>query len=131
MAVAGNELYFLDLKDIKIQTTVYCKPTDSHLYLQSDSRHHLPSILGKQKEIALTLGRICSTDEKCSNKSKEYKAYIIGRGNKLKNFKKSFNDVLNMSRQKLCNKKMKKANSKNSIVFCSKYNPLGTEYQGH
>ena len=35
--IGGNELCFLDLKltltDNKIQTTVYSKPTDSHLYL--------------------------------------------------------------------------------------------------
>ena len=48
--VGGNELCFLDskstLKDNKIHNTVYSKPTDSHLYLQADFCHHLPSILG-------------------------------------------------------------------------------------
>ena len=72
--VGGNELCFLDLKltlkDNKIHTTVYSKPTDSHLYLQADSCHHLPSILGIQKEVALRLRRICSTDEEFNNKSK-------------------------------------------------------------
>ena len=57
--VGENELCFLDLKltlkDNKIHTTDYSKPTDSHLYLQADSRHHLPSILGIQKEVALRL----------------------------------------------------------------------------
>ena len=53
--VGGNELCFLDLKltlkDNKIYTTVYSKPTYSHLYLQADSCHHLPSILGIHKEL--------------------------------------------------------------------------------
>ena len=53
--VGGNELCFLDLKltlkDNKIHTTVYSKPTYSHLYLQADSCHHLPSILGIKKEL--------------------------------------------------------------------------------
>ena len=44
--VGGNKLCFLDLKltlkDNKIHTTVYSKPTDRHLYLQADSCHHLP-----------------------------------------------------------------------------------------
>ena len=70
--VGRNELCFLDLKstlkDNKIQTAVYSKPTDSHLYLQADSCHHLPSILGIQKGIALRLCRICSTDEEYNNK---------------------------------------------------------------
>ena len=37
-------------KDNKIQTTVYSKPTDSQLYFQADSCHHLPSILGIEKD---------------------------------------------------------------------------------
>ena len=72
--VGGNELCFLDLKltlkDNEIHTTVYSKPTDSHLYLQADSCHHLPSSLGIQKGVALRLHRICSTDEEFNNKSK-------------------------------------------------------------
>ena len=72
--VGENELCFLDLKltlkDNKIHTTDYSKPTDSHLYLQADSCHHLPSILGIQKGVALRLRRICSTDEEFDNKSK-------------------------------------------------------------
>ena len=114
--IGGSELCFLDLKltltDNKIQTTVYSKPTDSHLYLQADSCHHLPSILGIQKGVALRLRRICSTDEEYNNKSKEYKAYLIGRGHKLKNIEKSFNYVLNMSRQQSRIKKTKNTNSK-------------------
>ena len=111
--IGGSELCFLDLKltstDNKIQTTVYSKPTDSHLYLQADSCHHLPSILEIQKGVVpLRLRRICSNDEEYNNKSKEYKAYLTGRGHKLKNIEKSFNDVLNMSRQQSCIKKTKK-----------------------
>ena len=89
LEIGGSDLCFLDLKltltDNKIETTVYSKPTDSHLYLQADFCHHLPSILGIQKGVALILRRICSTGEEYNNKSKEYKAYLIGRGHKLKN----------------------------------------------
>ena len=128
--VGGNELWFLDLKltlkDNKIHTTVYSKPTDSYLYLQADSCHHLPSTLGIQKGVTLRLRRICSTDEEFNNnKSKEYKAYLNGSGHNLKNVEKSFNDALNMSRQQSRIKKTKSTNSKNKVVFCSKYNPLG------
>ena len=135
MEIGGNELCFLDLKltlkDNKIQSTVYSKPSDSHLYLQPDSCHHLLSILGMQKGVALRLHRICSTDCEYSNKSKEYKACLIGRGHKPKNVEKSFNDVLNMSRQQSCIKKTKNSNSNNRLFFCSKYNPPGSGYQGH
>ena len=119
--VGGNELSFLDLKLTlkvnKIHTTVYSKLTDSHLYLQAYSCHHLPSIFGIQKGVALRLRRICSTDEEFNNKSKAYKAYLTGRGHKLKNVQKSFNDVLNMSQQQSRIKKIKSTNSKNKVVF--------------
>ena len=101
--VGGNESCFSDLKlalkDNKIQRTVYSKPTDNHLYLQADACHHLLSILGTQKEVGLSLRRISSTDQEYNDKSKEYKAYLLGRGHKLKNVEKSFHDVLNMLRQ--------------------------------
>ena len=116
---------FLDLnftlQDNKIQTAIYSKATDSHLYLQAHSCHHSPSILGIQKGVALRLCRSCSTDKEYSNKSKEYKGYLISRGHKLKNGERSFNDVLNMSRQQSRMKKTKNATSKIKIV---KYNPL-------
>ena len=50
---------------------------------------------------------------------------MIGRGHKLKNAEKSLNNALNMSRQQSRIKKTKSTNSKNKVVFCSKYNPLG------
>ena len=49
---------------------------------------------------------------------------MIGRGHKLKNVEKSFNDVLNMSRQQSRIKKTENTNSKSKNVF-SKYYPLG------
>ena len=70
-----------------------------------------------QKGVDLRLRKIWSIKEKYSNKSKEYKDYLIGRGHKLKNFKGSFNDVLNMSRQQSPIKKMKNTNSKNNNHF--------------
>ena len=121
--VVVNESWFLDLKltlkDNKIQTAVYNKSTSSYLYLQADSRHHLPSILEIQKGVTLRLHKICSTEEEYSNESRGYKAYLTGRGHKLKIVKKPFNNVLNMSWQQSRIKKTKSANSKNRIAFCS------------
>ena len=123
--VGGNELCFLDLKSIlkdkKYYTTVSSKPTDSHLYLQADSCHHFRNT----KNGCFRICRIRSTDEEFNYKSKEYKAYLIGRGHKLKNVEKSFNDALNISRQQSRIKKTKSTNSKNKILFCSKCNPVG------
>ena len=121
--VGGNELCFLYLKltieDNEINITVYSKPPDSHLYLQADSCHHLPSILGIQKGVALRLPRMCSTNKEFNNKSKEYKTYLISRRHKLKIVEKSFNDALNMSRQQCCIKETKSTNSKNKLFVVS------------
>ena len=94
MKVGRNELCFIDLKlnlnDNKTQTAVYRKQTDSHLYLQTNLFHNLPSFLriqinfchnlpsflGIKKLFALRLYRICSTNEKGNNKTKGYKAYL-------------------------------------------------------
>ena len=114
--VGGNGLCFLDLKSIlkdKYYTTVYSKPSDSHLYLQTDSCHHFRNT----KNGCFKICRILSTDEEFNCKSKEYKAYLIGRGHKLKNVEKSFNDALNISRQQSRIKKTKSTNSENKVVF--------------
>ena len=91
--------------------------TVNHLYLQADSCHYLPCILVIQKGVALRLRRICSSDEEYNNKSKEYKAYLIGSGHRLKNTEKSFHDILNMLRQQSRIKKTKNTSSKNNIVL--------------
>ena len=50
MEIAKDPLCFLDLKlsivDYKLVTTVYSKPTDSHLYLQPNSCHNPNAIDG-------------------------------------------------------------------------------------
>ena len=123
--VDGNELCFLDLKitlrDNKIQTTVNSKPSYNHLFLQANSAT-IYLILGIQKGVALRLCIICSTDEEYN----KYEDYLIDRGHKLKNVENFFNDVVNISRLQSRIKNTKNINSKNKIVFCSKYNTLGS-----
>ena len=70
-----------------------------------------------------------STNEEYGNKSKQYNTYFIGRGHKLNNFEKFFNDILNMSDSKLALRNRKKQTVKNRIVFCCNYNPLGKNIQ--
>ena len=106
----------LTLKYYKIEPTVYSKPTDnSHLHLQADSCHHLPSILRIQKGIAERFYAEFSTDEEYSNKSKGYKAYLIGTGHILKNVEKPFDDVLNVTTAII--KKQKTLTVKTALLF--------------
>ena len=45
MVVGGKSIYSLDFKitkaNVQLETTVYSKPTDSHLYIQAKSCHNL------------------------------------------------------------------------------------------
>ena len=59
MEIGGKELCFLDVKlsivNGRIETSVYSKPTDSHLYLHATSCHNKASIKGIPKGVALRL----------------------------------------------------------------------------
>jgi hypothetical protein len=64
MDVGGCSLHFLDLLisivNNRMETTVYSKPTDAHLYLNAKSSQPKSQILGIAKGVALRLRRICS-----------------------------------------------------------------------
>jgi hypothetical protein len=55
MDVGGRSLHFLDLLisivNNRIETTVYSKPTDAHLYLNANSSHPKSQILGIAKGV--------------------------------------------------------------------------------
>ena len=55
MDITGKSIYFLDLKistvNVKFRTTVYSKPTYSHL--NAYSSHKQSTIMGIQKRVAL------------------------------------------------------------------------------
>ena len=59
MKIAKGSLCFLDLKisivNYKLATTVYSKPTDNHLYLQSNSCDNPKAIDGIQKGVYLKI----------------------------------------------------------------------------
>ena len=63
----------------KLETTVYSKPTDGHLYLHNDSCHPRTTKIGVEKGVALRLRRICSTEEEFENQSKKYMAFLVNR----------------------------------------------------
>ena len=42
---------------------MYSKPTDAHLYLNAESCHPRPHILGIPKGVGLRLRRICSQND--------------------------------------------------------------------
>ena len=130
MEIGYNELCFLDLKitlkDNHLSTTVYSKPTDSHLYLHATSCHNSKSINGIPKGVALRLRRICSSENEYRNKSEEYTSYLTNRGYERKNIEKTFKTIGNLPRSE-ARKKVVKPNTTSRIVFTAKFNPRGPD----
>ena len=128
MEIARDCLCFLDLGisivNNKLVITVYSKPTDGHLYLQSNSCHNPKSIDGIQKGVALRIRPICSSEQDYLEKSKGHMAYLVARGHSLRKVKETFENVGKMTRTEARVKKQRTI-IKNTIVFPAEYNPRG------
>ena len=130
MEIGGKSLCFLDLqitlKNNHLTTTVYSKPTNSHLYLHANSCHNQSSINGIPKGVALRLRRICSSDEEYQNKSVEYSTYLMKRGYGKRLVKKSFKKVSTVSRNE-ARMKVVKNDTNSRTVFTASFNPRGPD----
>ena len=97
--IGGKSLCFLDLKitidDKKISTSVYSKPTDSHLYLDGTSCHPTKSIDGISTGVAKRLKRICSSNSDFLEQSKKYSAYLAARNHKPTEIIRAFEKINN------------------------------------
>ena len=128
MEIGVNSICFLHLK-ISIQsnpleTTVYSKPTDSHLYLEASSCHKKSSNLNDIiKDVARRLCRICSTMEDFKTESSEYMTYLVDRGCCAKLVKSEFDKVFSIPKHE-ARKKVKKS-FENKVIFTSTFNPRG------
>ena len=93
--IAGSSISFLDLKFFiegnRLESTVYSKPIDSHVYLEASSCRKKSSKTGIIKSVTLRLCRICSTMENFKIKSSEY---LVARGTSAKLVKSEFDCLL-------------------------------------
>ena len=123
--IAKGSLCFLDLKisivDCKLVLTVYSKPTDSHLYLQSNSCYNPKAIDRIQKAVALRIKRICSSEQDYLEKLKGYMAYLLARGHSPKKVKGTFENVGKITRTAARVKKQRVI-KENAIIFPAEYN---------
>ena len=130
MELGGDTLCFLDLNisiiNNRLETTVYRKPTDSHLYLHNKSCHNRKSINGIQKGVALRLRRICSTEAEFQIKANEYMKYLTSRGHDVNKVKEAFEAVKSMDRAEARKPVTSKRNN-NRIIFSTKFNPRGPD----
>ena len=84
MASSEISLNVLDLTlllvDGFIQTDIYSKPTDHHIYLLRNSAHPSHCTRAIPFGVATRVRRNCSTIEKFDERPKEYQNYLIDRG---------------------------------------------------
>ena len=132
MDMGGKSLHFLDLLitrvNNKLETTIYSKPTDSHVYLNARSSHPKSQIRAIAKSVALRLRRICSEDSDFYVKSKVYAQYLIDCGHNSAHVNRVFEEVGNMTRDEA--RKSKPKSKGNKGVFVTKYNPRVRDIAG-
>ena len=74
LCILGLKILFLDNKFV---STIFSKPTGSHLYLQLTSYHSPKSVAVIQKDVVLRIRGICLSENEFSVKSEEYMAYLV------------------------------------------------------
>ena len=102
MEIGGNSICFLHLKihiqNNRLETIVYNKSTDSHLYLEALCCHKKSSKNSIIKGVALGLRKICSTMEDFKINSSECLTYLVGPEHSSKLMKSEFDKVSSIPR---------------------------------
>ena len=121
-----EEVSFLDvrvmMKNGKISTSVYSKPTDSHLYLSQTSNHPKHMINNIPKSQFLRLRRICSEASDFMEQCKKYMTYFKNRGYDEKKLLRAAKEVSQMSRKDILDNPTKTRN-KDATVFVCDWHP--------
>ena len=91
----------LSLVDGYIQTDIYSKPTDNHIYLLRNSAHPAHCSKAIPYGVATRVRRNCSTSEAFEMRSLEYQSYLINRGYNPSQVKQQFEKVKSIPRENL------------------------------
>ena len=110
--VSKNEINFLDTKvkideHRKLYTTLYEKPTDTHLYLHYDSAHHGPCHTKGPYGQFLRIRRICSINEDFIENGINLIRYYLKRGYPFKQLKKHMLNACKYTQDELLEVKSK------------------------
>ena len=121
-----EEVSFLDvrvvMKNGQISTSVYSKPTDSHLYLSQTSNHPKHMINNIPKSQFLRLRRICSETSDFMEQCKRYTKYFMDRGYDEKKLLRSAKEISQMSRKDILENPARNRD-KDSTVFVCDWHP--------
>ena len=123
-----SEVNFLDvcvqMKDGKISTSLYTKPTDSHLYLHSSSSHPSHVIKNIPKGQFLRLRRICSNTHDFITHANNFINYFSCRGYDKKAVEHAAREAMKADRETLLNKtKLPKKKTDSQSIFVTTYHP--------
>lgn len=123
--ISRTKITFLDtttiIKDGIMSTDIYSKPTDKHQYLSPSSCHPSHCYKSIPYSQAIRVKRICSTDEKASQRLGELRCHLKKRGYNNKSIQKGFEKAKSVPRKELLEYKVKKTN--NRIPFVVTYHP--------
>ena len=102
---SDHSIEFLDVlvfvENGKLETTVYSKPTDGHVYLHPKSNHPRHQINAIPKSQALRLRKIISKETDYQIASVTYSQYFIDRGYSRSLVEKAFKEVSKLDRSEL------------------------------
>ena len=120
-----SSVSFLDvevkLKNGKIETDLFNKPTDSHNYLDWNSCHSKSTKSGIPYSQALRLRRICSNDKDFHFRLHQLEGYLRMKKFPPKIIRDAFHKVREISRKDALNYKKREAN--NRVTFPIHYHP--------
>ena len=112
----GKSVPFLDvmvtLADGRINTDLYSKKTDAHLYLRYDSCHPKSCVKGLAKGELLRVRWICSDDDSFKKRSRDMQGYFEKRGFPKQEVQSAVDEVLSMKREDLLDYKTKKTTNR-------------------
>ena len=116
LRLSDKEIEFLDVlvrcNNNKLETTIYHKPTDQHIYVHSTSEHPKTTKNAIPYGLGIRAKRICSSPaEYESNKAKIIRN-LEQRGYPIKSTKKVLEKVDNLTRHSLLQYKTRKCNSR-------------------
>ena len=124
--VSNSSINFLDTtvkinEERNLYTTLYEKPTDTHLYLHYTSSHHAPCKTKGPYGQFLRLRRICTYDTDFYEQSDKLITYYLKRGYPEKALKKHLKRASKFTQDELLD--VKEKNPTTTPVMVTNYNP--------
>ena len=124
-----EKIEFLDtmviVENNTLETDLYCKPTDKHIYLHKDSNHPTSVKKSLPYGMGIRIRRICSRETDYQKRRKELKIQLRKRGYSGKFIEREFRKVDNLERSNLLkyNANGKKKNRVPLVITYSKHLP--------